>query len=64
MEENSLGDFGGKIFSTTLLKQSPSNVTTEIIPIKGIEVIGDVLLGGPASGGLVTNKPSCLNRMF
>ena len=47
----------GLIFSTTLLKQSPSNVTTEIIPIKGIEVIGDVLLGGPASGGLVTNKP-------
>ena len=41
----------GLIFSTKILKQSPSSITSEIVPIKGIELIGGVVPGGPGGGG-------------
>ena len=41
----------GLIFTTTLLKKSPVNVVSEIVPIKGVELIGGVLPGGPAGSG-------------
>jgi len=41
----------GLIFGTTLIQQSPTNISSEIVPIRGLETIGGIVPGGPGGGG-------------
>ena len=46
--DRKIDSFVGLIFSTALLNNSPTNISSEIVPIKGIETIGGIVPGGPS----------------
>ena len=46
--DRKIDSFVGLIFSTALLNQSPANISSEIVPIKGTETIGGIVPGGPS----------------